>query len=86
MELYRIYKSDILACVKIARIVSEKTGKSIFYHLVDFLLSVVMYGVGPKQYSEGGFYKLRSFDRRITYTRQRRDRLCKLFNDIRLGK
>lgn len=81
MELYKIYKSDLLASVRVAKKVAGKTGKSTFYHLVDFLLSVVMYGVGPKQYSEGGFYKLRSFDRRITYTRQRRDRLCKMFND-----
>ena len=81
MELYKIYKSDLLTSIKVAQKVAGKTGMSTFYHLVDFLLSVVMYGVGPKQYSEGGFYKLRSFDRKKTYTRQRRNKLCNLFND-----
>ena len=81
MELYRIYKSDLKDCVKVARTVSAITGQSSLYHLVDFLYSVVRYGVGPKQYSEGGFYELRSFDRKKTYTRQRRDKLCREFND-----
>lgn len=81
MELYRIYKSDIKECLKTAKKVSGITGKSTFYHLIDFLSAVVKYGVGPRQYSEGGFYKLRSFDREKTYTRQRRDKLCKMFND-----
>lgn len=81
MELYRIYKSDFKASVETAKNVAKITGKSVCYHFVDFLSAVVMYGVGPKQYSQGCFYKLRSFDRRKTYTRQRRDRLCKMFND-----
>ena len=80
MELYRIYKSDLKDSIKVARTVSGITGQSTLYHLVDFLYSVVRYGVGPKQYSEGAFYELRSFDRRKTYTRQRRDKLCRQFN------
>ena len=81
MELYRLYKSDIKVSIKTAKEVAKKTGKSTCYHLVDFLYSVVMYGVGPIQYSQGYFYKLRSFDREKTYTKQRIYRLCELFND-----
>lgn len=81
MELYKPYLTDIKDSFKVAKKVATKTGQPILYHLVDFLFSVVRYGVGPKQYSEGGFYKLRSFDRNKTYTRQRRDRLCGLFNN-----
>ena len=81
MELYRIYNSDIKDCIRVAKKTSGITGRSILYHLVDFLYSVVRYGVGPKQYSEGSFYELRSFDRMKTYTRQRRDKLCRKFND-----
>ena len=81
MELYIPYKTDIYSSVKVAQKVAEKTGQSSFFCLIDFLLSVVKYGVGPKQYVEGGFYKLRFFDKKKTYTRQRRDKLCKLFND-----
>lgn len=81
MELYRIYKSDLRESIKTAKEVAKKTGRSTCYHLVDFLSAVVMYGVGPIQYSKGSFYKLRSFDREKTYTKQRIGRLCKLFND-----
>ena len=81
MELYRIYLTDIKDSKKTAKKAAAITGRSWLFHWLDFLLSVVRYGVGPKQYSEGGFYKLRSFDRKKTYTRQRRDKLCKVFND-----
>ena len=81
MELYKIYRTDVKDGIKAAKKVANVSGQSTIYHYVDFLLSVIRYGVGPKQYSEGGFYKLRSFDREKTYTRQRRDKLCKVFND-----
>lgn len=81
MELYRPIKTDLKDSLWAAKKVAALTGRSVLYHLFDFLFSVVRYGVGPKQYSVGDFYKLRSFDRAKTYTRQRRSRLCAAFND-----
>ena len=66
MELYRPIKTDLKDSLWAAKKVAALTGRSVLYHLFDFLFSVVRYGVGPKQYSVGDFYKLRSFDRAKT--------------------
>ena len=81
MELYRFRRTDILGCIKASRAVAAQTGQSVLYHLVDFLTSVVLYGVDPQQYSAGGFYRLPRFLRKKTYTLQRSNKLCKAFND-----
>ncbi|MBO4536239.1 MAG: hypothetical protein J5702_03425 [Bacteroidales bacterium] len=81
MELYRISRYDLTHCGEAVRKVAAETGRSVAYHRWDFLTSVVRYGVGPRQYAAGGFYALPAFVRKDTYTRRRRDRLCKALND-----
>ena len=56
------------------------SGRSVLYHLIDFLYSVARYGVGSLQYQYGDFYRLRSFERDRAYTRHRRDVLCQALN------
>ena len=42
---------------------SKLTGKSRLYHVIDLMNCIVRYGCSIRQYSVGGFYKYRSFDR-----------------------
>lgn len=46
-----------------ARKVSESTGKSVFYHLLDCIYCNVAYGCRCYQYSDMGFYRLPSYER-----------------------
>ena len=81
MELYVIRRKDLSNSFKVAKIVSRLTGKSILYHWFDCVYCIFRYGCGPSQYYEGGFYKLRSFDREKTYTKRRIDRIRKIYNN-----
>ncbi len=83
MEFYLIRRKELSETKKVATVVSKITGKSKLYHMIDYLYSFIFYGCGPKQYVEGGFFKLRSFDRNITYTKKRRDKIKAYFNDKR---
>lgn len=80
MELYRITKKEMQMSIKYARKTACLTGRSMLYHLLDCCFCVVRYGCGPSQYLEGGFYKLRAFDRNNTYTKKRSYKIQNLFN------
>ena len=81
MELYGFRKSDVKRFMKVARSTAAATGSSVAYCLFDFLTSVIRYGVSTEQYTIGNFYKMPRYERKVAYTRQRRDRLRKLLND-----
>ena len=81
MEIYRIKSNDWRESINNARKVSAFTGVSFIYHLADCLYCNMRYGCSPTQYLYGGFYKLRSFDRKRTYTKGRGYRAKKFFND-----
>ena len=81
MELYSIRRREMMDSIKTASSTSKITGKSFIYHWIDCIYCIIRFGCGPSQYLEGGFYKLRSFDRDKTYTKKRIDRIRKIFNN-----
>lgn len=81
MEFYKPSRKDLKESVSTAKRVSALTGSSFLYHWIDCIYCLIRYGCGPSQYLEGGFYKLRGFDRNRTYTKYRSYKLTKIFND-----
>ena len=81
MEFYSIRRREIVNSIKAASSTSKITGKSFIYHWIDCIYCIIRFGCGPSQYLEGGFYKLRSFDRDKTYTKKRIDKIRKIFNN-----
>ena len=81
MELYSIRRREMMDSIKTASSTSKITGKSFIYHWIDCIYCIIRFGCGPSQYLEGGFYKLRSFDRDKTYTKKRIDRIRKIYNN-----
>lgn len=81
MELYRISRKNFKDSIKIARCVSMLTGELFFYHLIDCLLCNLKYGCSPRHYLYGGFYKLRSFERKNTFTKKRIRKVRDKYND-----
>ena len=79
--MFSLKKSDVRECTKSARKVSLLTGESFFYHWLDCLYCIVRHGCSPTQYIKGGFFKLRSFDRKNTYTKGRGFKMKKNFNN-----
>lgn len=63
-KISKFFKARIDA----ARVVSSYTGKSFLYHFLDCFYCNWKYGCRCYQYSEMGFYRLRSFDRERTLT------------------
>ncbi len=82
MELY-LYreKKDLFESIKYARLTAKRTGKHVLYHWIDSVFCYLRYGCSPLQYYEGGFYKLRSFDRDETYTKRRIGKVRARYND-----
>lgn len=76
--------------LKSARFVSretpKKTGKSSLFHFFDFLVSYLKYGCSENHYLNEDFYKLRSFDRKNTVTKGRKNKICGIFNDAKFAK
>lgn len=83
MELYisKNIAKTISAKYKTAKVIAEKTGKTVCFHFMDILNSSLFHGCSENQYLNEGFYKLRSFDRANTVTKERKNRICSLFND-----
>lgn len=81
MEFYKPTRKDLEESVRAAKMVSELTGSSSFFHWIDCLYCNMRYGCSPTQYLYGGFYKMRSFDRKKTYTKGRGYRAKIFFND-----
>lgn len=81
MELYRFLRKDFKGIGRIFREVSSITGETRLHHAIDYLFCSIRYGCGPIQYYEGSFYKLKAFERRLTYTYKRRDYISKCCND-----
>lgn len=85
MELYLPRrKKELIDCLetfKYARLTARRTGKFVLYHWIDSIFCYLRYGCSPLQYFEGGFYKLRSFDREEAYTKRRIGRVRAKFND-----
>ena len=81
MELYFISRKDLVNSFKVVKLVSRITGKTILYHWIDCVFCIIRYGCGPSQYLEGGFFRLRSFERDKTYTKKRIDRIRKIYNN-----
>ncbi len=65
----------------VAHQVADLTGKSVFYHVLDGVFCYAKYGCSAKQYLQGGFYKLRSFDRKNTMTKGRIEKVNAIFNN-----
>lgn len=68
MEIHKLTSSACKEAAVAARAVSEQTGKSRLYHFVDAIVSYVRHGCSSRQYSTGGFYKYRPFERKNVYT------------------
>ena len=80
MELYKPTRKDMKESVSTAKKVSALSGLSFLFHWIDCVFCIIRYGCKPDQYLEGGFYKLRSFDRDITCTLGRGFKLRRIFN------
>ena len=66
--MFRRLLKEVPALKRVARTVSEKTGRSFLFHFLDSYYCWLRYGCRPVQYSVGQFYNLRPYDRRRTYT------------------
>lgn len=60
---------------------SKQTGKSKLYHYVDMANCIIRYGCSIRQYSVGGFYKYRSFDRSKIMTYRGWIKIMNICND-----
>ena len=78
--MYHISKKNIKSCWHAAKQVKAKTGRSFVCHFVDSLWCNVRYGCEAEQYASGDFYKMKSFDRKDTYTIGRSYEVRKLMN------
>lgn len=83
MEIYKVNRNDWKESIISARKVSVFTGASFVYHWIDCLYCNIRYGCSPLQYYEGGFYKLRSFDRKEAYTKGRIRKAVARYNERR---
>ena len=81
MELYSPTWKDLKESVGTAKKVAALTGSSFLYHWIDSLYCIIRYGCSPLQYYEGGFFKLRSFDRDEAYTKKRIRKVVARYND-----
>lgn len=81
MEFYKPIRKDLKESVSTAKRVSALTGCSFLYHWIDCMYCFIRYGCSPLQYYEGGFFKLRSFDRDETYTKKRIGKVVARYND-----
>lgn len=66
--MYHITKNDVRKDWEAAREVSKVTRKSLLYHFVDCIWCNARYGCEAEQYVSGDFYKMKSYDRKDTYT------------------
>lgn len=66
--MFRRLLKEVPALKRVARTVSDKTGRSFLYHFLDGYYCWLRYGCRAVQYSVGQFYKFRPYDRRRTYT------------------
>lgn len=83
MDFY-VNKSSVrhlLSAPAVAREISKISGGPILFHLFDFTRAVLFHGCTDNQYLNEGFFRLRSFDRRNTVTKCRKDKICTFFND-----
>lgn len=76
----RLNRSVLKKTIKAAKAVSELTHKSFCFHYFDALCCFLKYGCEAEQYSSGEFYRLRSFNRKYTYTTGRSYKAKQLFN------
>lgn len=83
MEFYKPTRKDLKESIRAAKKVSAITGSSFLFHWIDSLYCVIRYGCSPLQYYEGGFFKLRSFDRNEAYTKRRIGKVVARYNDMR---
>ena len=81
MEWYIISKEDFKNSIKTARCVASITERPVLFHWFDCLFCNFRYGCSPNQYLNGSFYKLRSFDRKRTYTKQRIHTVAAKYNN-----
>lgn len=81
MEFYKPSRKDLKESVSTAKRVSALTGCSFLYHWIDCMYCLIRYGCSPLQYYEGGFFKLRSFDRDEAYTKKRIGKVVARYND-----
>lgn len=81
MEFYKPSRKDLKESVSTAKRVSALTGCSFLYHWIDCMYCLIRYGCSPLQYYEGGFFKLRSFDRAEAYTKKRIAKVRARYNE-----
>lgn len=79
MELF--LNKSIVQAKFVARNTSKKTGKTKLFHYIDFVGASLFHGCSDNHYLNEDFYKLRSFDRKNTVTKGRKNKICALFND-----
>ena len=65
----------------VARETAKISGRPVLFHLFDFMGAILFHGCSDNQYLNEVFFRLRSFDRRNTITKCRKDKICTLFND-----
>lgn len=80
MELYKLTGQICKEAVSAAKNISSITGKCFLCHYFDAIWCFVRYGCSPRQYSTGGFYRFRSFERKEMYTGGRSHVARKIFN------
>lgn len=75
-RIYQYFKRCINACHK----VSDITGNSLIYTYYDFFIATVRHGCFADQYLNGGFYKLKGFLRRKSFTQKRIEKIILQYN------
>ncbi len=71
-----LLKNSFLA----AKTISEQTQKPIWFHFIDAISCYFIHGCEVEQYASGGFYRLRAFERKNTYTKGRGYTAKSIFN------
>lgn len=80
MEIYRLNRTIIKGAKVASHVVSSLTKKPFLFHFVDSIWCYIHYGCEPEQYASGDFYKMKSYDRKDTYTIGRSYEVRKLMN------
>lgn len=78
--MYHISRKNIRSCCYAAKQVKSITGRSFVCNFVDSIWCHVHYGCEAEQYVSGDFYKMKSYDRKGTYTIGRSYYVRKLVN------
>jgi len=78
MNIYISYIKKVFRCLQS---LSEQTGYSRLYHLIDYSLALLRHGTLIRQYTIGGYWKLSTAERSKRLTYRRMCRLMKSHNN-----